>query len=144
MFPIQNGGMFGFPNQNMPMQGMNMGGNGWMGIYNLINPNQQQNMIQNNFIQNNNSLPKINIVFRTTKALRTNITIDYGKTVSELIQLYFKRVGKPELFNRPLDICFIFNANKMDFNDQTPVQNYFQGVYNPFITVNDTKDLIGA
>ena len=64
--------------------------------------------------------------------------------MSELIQLYFKRVGKPELFNRPLDICFIFNANKMDFNDQTPVQNYFQGVYNPFITVNDTKDLIGA
>ena len=42
MFPIQNGGMFGFPNQNMPMQGMNMGGNGWMGIYNLINSNQQQ------------------------------------------------------------------------------------------------------
>ena len=30
MFPFQNGGMFGFPNQNMPMQGMNMGGNGWM------------------------------------------------------------------------------------------------------------------
>ena len=144
MFPIQNGGMFGFPNQNMPMQGMNIGGNGWMEIYNLINPNQQQNMIQNNFIQNNNALPKINIVFRTTKAVRTNITIDYGKTVSELIQLYFKRVGKPELFNRPLDICFIFNANKMNFNDQTPVQNYFLGVYNPFITVNDTKDLIGA
>ena len=144
MFPFQNGGMFGFPNQNMPMQGMNMGGNGWMEIYNLINPNQQQNMIQNNFIQNNNALPKINIVFRTTKAVRTNITIDYGKTVSELIQLYFKRVGKPELFNRPLDICFIFNANKMNFNDQTPVQNYFLGVYNPFITVNDTKDLIGA
>ena len=144
MFPIQNGGMFGFPNQNMPMQGMNIEGNGWMEIYNLINPNQQQNMIQNNFIQNNNALPKINIVFRTTKAVRTNITIDYGKTVSELIQLYFKRVGKPELFNRPLDICFIFNANKMNFNDQTPVQNYFLGVYNPFITVNDTKDLIGA
>ena len=144
MFPFKNGGMFGFPNQNMPMQGMNMGGNGWMEIYNLINPNQQQNMIQNNFIQNNNALPKINIVFRTTKAVRTNITIDYGKTVSELIQLYFKRVGKPELFNRPLDICFIFNANKMNFNDQTPVQNYFLGVYNPFITVNDTKDLIGA
>ena len=144
MFPFQNGGMFGFPNQNMPMQGMNMGGNGWMEIYNLINPNQQQNMIQNNFIQNNNALPKINIVFRTTKAVRTNITIDYRKTVSELIQLYFKRVGKPELFNRPLDICFIFNANKMNFNDQTPVQNYFLGVYNPFITVNDTKDLIGA
>ena len=144
MFPFQNGGMFGFPNQNMPMQGMNIEGNGWMEIYNLINPNQQQNMIQNNFIQNNNALPKINIVFRTTKAVRTNITIDYGKTVSELIQLYFKRVGKPELFNRPLDICFIFNANKMNFNDQTPVQNYFLGVYNPFITVNDTKDLIGA
>ena len=43
-----------------------------------------------------------------------------------------------------MDICFIVNANKMEFNDQTPVQNFFGGNFNPFITVNDTKDLIGA
>ena len=135
--------MYGFPNPNFnPMPGMNIGGNmNWMNMYNTAIPNQNINPIPNQSMFNSG---KINVIFRTTKAVRTNITIDYGKTVSELIQLYFKRVGKPELFNRPLDICFIFNANKMNFNDQTPVQNYFQGVYNPFITVNDTKDLIGA
>ena len=139
-FPNGQGGvpgMFGFPNLNMPMVGMNIGGN-WMNIYNTAIPNQQPNMNPGGIVQ------KINVVFRTTKAIRTNITIDHGKTVSELIQIYFKRMGKPELFQKPLDICFIFNADKMDFNDQTPVERFFYGVYNPFITVNDTKDLIGA
>ena len=133
-----NPGMFGFPNPNMPMPGMNVGGNGWMGIYNLQSP------VQNFANPNNTGQQKINVVFRTTKSMRTNITIDYGKTVSELIQIYFKRVGKPELFSRPLDICFIFNANKINFNEQKPVEQFFFGVYNPFITVNDTHDLIGA
>ena len=130
--------MFGFPNPNFPMPGMNMGGNAnWMNMYNTGNPNQNQNPGMFN-------TGKINVVFRTTKAVRTNITIDGNKTVSELIQLYFKRIGKPELFERPMDICFIFNANKMMFNDQTTVQNFFGYSFNPFITVNDTKDLIGA
>ena len=128
-------GMFGFPNGNVPIPGMNMGGAAWMNMYNLQSPNQNQ------FFNNNG---KINVIFRTTKTVKTNITIEYGKTVSELIQLYFMRMGKPELFSRPMDICFIFNATKMEFNDQTPVQNFFGGNFNPFITVNDTKDLIGA
>ena len=131
--------MYGFPNPNInPMPGMNMGGNmNWMNIYNTENPNQNQNPGMFN-------TGKINVVFRTTKTVRTNITIDGNKTVSELIQLYFKRIGKPELFERPMDICFIFNANKMMFNDQTTVQNFFGYTFNPFVTVNDTKDLIGA
>ena len=131
--------MFGFPNPNFnPMPGMNMGGNmNWMNMYNTANPNQNQNPGMFN-------TGKINVIFRTTKAVRTNITIDGNKTVSELIQLYFKRIGKPELFQRPMDICFIFNANKMMFNDQTTVQNFFGYNFNPFITVNDVKDLIGA
>ena len=131
--------MFGFPNPNFnPMPGMNIGGNmNWMNMYNTAIPNQVQN-------QGMFNTSKINVIFRTTKGVRTNINIDSNKTVSELIQLYFKRIGKPELFQRPMDICFIFNADKMMFNDQTTVQNFFGSTFNPFVTVNDTKDLIGA
>ena len=128
--------MFGFPNPNFPIPGMNMGGNmNWMNMYNTGIPNQNQTMFDSG---------KINVIFRTTKAVRTNITIDSNKTMSQLIQIYFARIGKPELFERPKDICFIFNANKINFNDQTTVRNFFGYTVNPFITVNDTKDLIGA
>ena len=55
MFPFQNNpfpnnfpnnpnnmqGMFGFPNMNVPMQGMNKGGAAWMNMYNLQSPNQK-------------------------------------------------------------------------------------------------------
>ena len=135
--------MYGFPNPNFnPMPGMNIGGNmNWMNMYNTAIPNQNINPIPNQGMFNSG---KINVIFRTTKAVRTNITIDTDKTVSDLIQLYFKRIGKPELFQRPMDICFIYNANKMMFNDQTTIQNFFGFQINPFVTVNDTKDLIGA
>ena len=71
------------------------------------------------------------------------INIDLNKKVSELIEIYFLRVEKPELLNRPKDICFIFNANKIDFKEQKTVYNYFKSTQ-ARITVNDTKGLIGA
>ena len=69
--------------------------------------------------------------------------IDFGKTVSELIKTYFKRVNKPHLFDRPQDICFIFNANRINFNEQRKVEDYFGSIF-ANITVNDVNDLIGA
>ena len=127
----------GFPNPNYnPMMGMNIGGNNnWIGMYNVGNQNTNQSIFDTG---------TINVIFRTTKQVRTNITIDNKKTVSELIQLYFMRIGKPELFQRPMDICFIYNANKMMFNDQTTLKNFFGFTINPFVLVNDVKDLIGA
>ena len=69
--------------------------------------------------------------------------INFGKTVSELIKIYFKRVEKPYLFYRPQDICFIYNATTINFNEQKTVEQFFKGfVVN--IIVNDVKDLIGA
>ena len=75
--------------------------------------------------------------------MKLNIYINFGKTVSELIKIYFKRVEKPYLFYRPQDKCFIYHANRINFNEQKTVEQYFQG-FNVNIVVNDTKDLIGA
>ena len=70
--------MYGFPNPNFnPMPGMNIGGNmNWMNMYNTAIPNQNINPIPNQGMFNSG---KINVIFRTTKAVRTNITIDTDK-----------------------------------------------------------------
>ena len=128
------------PNLNTMIQGMNMGGvSGWRDLYNTKNQNANQLQGTVNFSGGR----KVNLLFRTTKGMKINMMIDFGKTVREMIEIYFKRVEKPDLINRPQDICFIFNAKRIDFNEQRKVEDYFGGIF-ANITVNDVKDLIGA
>ena len=128
------------PNMNTIIQGMNMGGvSGWRDLYNTKNQNVNQLQGTVNFSGGR----KVNLLFRTTKGMKINMMIDFGKTVREMIEIYFKRVEKPDLINRPQDICFIFNAKRIDFNEQRKVEDYFGGIF-ANITVNDVKDLIGA
>ena len=88
---------------------------------------------------------KINVVFKTTMGVSTNVLIDYGKTMSELFQVYLKRVDKMELYNTKNTIYFLFNANKVSFTDQTKVEDFFKITpTHPTIVVNDVKGLIGA
>ena len=62
---------------------------------------------------------------------------------SELIQTFFKRIGRPELFDRN-NYYFIHQAKIIDFNDKTKIINYFKGCQNPVIFANDVGNLIGA
>jgi len=120
---------------NLNMQGLNVGGNeNWLQGYNVvkINPN------------NNNGGNKINCIFNTTTGKTINILIDYGKTIHDLIKIYFARVNKPELINRDQDICFVYNAAKLNFNSNEKVENFFRFNANPTILVNDIHELIGA
>ena len=129
-YNILSNTMLGFQYQIYP--------NGWMSIY------KQNSFYQNNFMLNNMSKGKTNIIFKTTRGTALNIIIDYEKTVRELIQLYFKRLGKPELYDRPSDIYFLFNANRLNYSDQTSVKKFFSSASYPMIMVNDLRDLIGA
>ena len=136
--PFNNFINFGFgPNPNANIPGLIMDGassQGWKQLYNT------KNRKETGF----NQFPgKINAILRTTKGMKLNIYINFDKTVSELINIYFKRVEKPYLFNRPQDICFIYNASRINFNEQKTVEQYFQS-FNVNILVNDVKDLIGA
>ena len=124
---------------NMNFPGMNTGGNqNWMQGYNSINnPNNQA--------KNSNTMPnKINCIFNTTTGKTLTILIDHGKTVNELIKIYFMRINQPELMNREGDICFVYNASKIEFNNQQKVENFFRFNSNPSILVNDVHNLIGA
>ena len=136
---------YGFgQNQNMNIPGMNIGGAiNWQGIYNTMDPNQNQNIQQMQNVGNQASPGKINVIFTTTKGIQINTFIDYGKTISDLIKLYFMRINRQDLWNQPQDICFICNARKMNFNDQTPVEKFFGSTF-ARVTINDIKGLIGA
>ena len=72
-----------------------------------------------------------------------NMKIDYGKRVCDLIKLYFKLINREDLIDNPQDLVFIYNANRMNINDQTPVERYFSSGF-ARITINDTRGLIGA
>ena len=141
-------GMFMNPNpgMNFMMPGMNIGGN-WMSIYNNNNFPQMNN---NNVNINNSSFGgqpvdnKINVVFKTTMGIITNVLIDRGKTMSYLFQVYLKKVNKFELFNKPNTIFFLFNAKSFDFLDDRKVDEVFAFTPNPNIVVYDIRGLIGA
>ena len=145
---INMGGMGGMqtvlmnPNagMNMAMPGMNIGGN-WANIY--------KNFGQNNNVNLNNTVgpqtvDKINVIFKTTMGVITNVLIARGKTMSELIQVYLKRVDKYELYNTKNTILFLFNAKNLNMTDDTKVEKMFQFTPNPTIVVNDARGLIGA
>ena len=128
---------FGFQNQNMnQMMPQNLVAGNWFNMYTSNQPDFSKKNVDNN--------GKITVVFKTGRGVITTIYIDRGKTVSYLLQVYFKRVGKPELFNRPLEIGFIFNARVIKFNESKLVEDFFRGVDYATITVNDIGDLIGA
>ena len=49
-----------------------------------------------------------------------------------------------KLFKRPLEIGFFYNARLINFNESKKVEDYFLGINNIIITVQDHRDLIGA
>ena len=140
--PGMVGGMPGIPYQNMNMmnQGMNIGGN-WTSMYNIGQTNN--NNINNNF-QGTQMGNKKNVVFKTTMGIITNILIDYGKTMTELLKVYLTRVDKMELFNTKNTIAFLFNAKKIEWLDDTKVEIFFRFTPQPTVVVNDMRGLIGA
>ena len=129
---MNNFNCIGCPNMNQMMPEQVIAGN-WQQMYTSQQPN---------FNPGNNN--KLTVIFKTGKGMITTIFIDYGKTVNYLLNVYFKRMGKPELINRPKEIGFIFNAKLINFNEQRLVEDFFSGVSYITITVNDIGDLIGA
>ena len=73
---VQNPMMFANNNMNMMNPGMNIGGN-WMNIYSKMNNMNNMNNINN--INNNMPFPnpqgqrKINVIFKTTMGVSTNV-----------------------------------------------------------------------
>ena len=126
-------------NNNMELNKMFFN-TGWMSIYNT-------NFLGNEIIKQKNKeeneVRKINVLFRTGKGVNVNVIIDADKTMSDLISLFLKKVGKPELFGKEEDVYFIYNGAKFDHRNEKPLSRAFSSLQ-PTIFVNETKELIGA
>ena len=112
----------------------------------LPRPNQRK--INNNF----DSYPwykgpRINIIFEVSTGMKINIAAPVNETVEGLLKKFCEKVGvNNSLLKRDL-IC-IFNANKIDPNDKTPLQQFLKSrlgfnVQAKFI-IFDAKNIIGA
>ena len=123
---------------SMPMPMMHFSMNN-----NILNDDDWRKIYNTTVERNFNAFDKMNVVFKTSRGLRINIIIDPDKTISDLIRIFFMRVDREELFQRN-DIIFIYNAQKLEYNDNTRVRDYFRIYFHPVIMANDLRDLIGA
>ena len=160
MMPGMMGGMPGvMPGMGQMMPGMMpgmVGGNQMNMNMNINNAEEEEEWMKgfkmavqevNSSIDpdENKPGPRINIIFNTTQGTTHNIAVVHGTTVHQALEKYLKRVGKPELIGtQDSKICFLWNANKMKFGDNTPVEQFFKNAINPKIVVNDINNLIGA
>ena len=160
-----------YPNNNFQMPNMIMNNNinnNFMQNINMnnnINNFQGMNMMRGDNIQNNgdeewlkgykmgveeineefNDGPKINVLFKTTQGIYHNIVVNYGTTIDQLLTKYLKLVKRPDLIgNKSNKTVFLYNLCKLRFGDKTTVENYFKGVSNPIIIVNDVNNLPGG
>ena len=114
-------------------------------IINTDNQNFKFNYIMNiynkiNYINNINSNvnsegPKMNIIFTDKKGLKRNLVLNHGTSIDQALKQYLNVVGKPELINNP-KVLFLFNINKLEFGNNTPIEKYFNCM-NPRINVNE-------
>ena len=137
------GGMGPMGMMNMNMMQMNMNNDEeWMKGFKMgveeVNGTQQEDLGDG---------PKINVIFKTTQGVTHTLVYNYGTTVDEVLQKYLKRVNRADLINDEQNkgkICFLFNAAQLKFGDQTTIENFFKGISNPKVVVNDVNNLIGA
>ena len=155
------------PNMNMGMQNMNMMNMGMNPAMNMMGmgvsggmPNMQMEDDSwlegfkmgveevknpgNNDDDSNTPGPKMNVIFTTTVGTQRIIKINYGTSVSNALRKYLNSVNKPELFGQNDKVNFLYNAQKLAFDDNTPIETKFANMVNPKIVVNDTQGLIGA
>ena len=123
---------------NMNNQNMQMGMNQQMaGMQNMNNMSNMNNM-------NTQQVPgKMNIVFKATSGAIKNIQTDLGTTIGQLLVLYLRRMDRENLIGNDKDICFLYDATRLKYDDNRKVEQVFRFI-NPCVMVNDTKNLIGA
>ena len=121
---------------NMGVQMLNSNAN----IGNMIQPNEFKgnpmnlNMINiNQMFQNENNNKKyspeikiINFVFIKPEGEKINISIEYDKTVEELLKLYIERIGEDYKIVENEEIYFFYNGLKIKKHDKTKVRNFIR------------------
>ena len=91
---------------------------------------------QNNSLNNNVlDTPKLNINFDTSngeKTEKTTLSLKYGTSIKEMIEKYFSEKQLEINYNR---FTFIYQAEKINPNDTTPIENLFKNSLLPSVVV---------
>ena len=113
-------------------------------IPNMMNNNNFiPNMNNNNFYQNFYG-GNINIIFKTAQGNNYPLSIKYGTTIDQILEIFFRYIGRPDLYdNKDDEIGFLYNTCRLRYGDQTKVEEYFKYSSNPIIIVNDLNALKG-
>ena len=118
--------------------------------FSIIHVNEMSNNIQNNedsedeedgYIEN-----KTTIIFKTTQGVTTHVSINSEESIRNLLVKYLIKMGKEDLIfpDNSFGLCYLFNATKLEINDNTKIKEFFKGIQNPKVVVNDINNLIGA
>ena len=78
---------------------------------------------------------KIVCTFITTLGVKRTLTFNYGTTIDSILKKYLLEINKPELINTD-KVSFMFNAWKLNFGDNTPIETKFPNIFIPRIVVN--------
>ena len=88
--------------------------------------------------------PKMNIHFKTTHGIHHSIAVNYETTIGQLLNKYLILIRRPDLIvKKSNEIVFLYNAFKLRFEDETPVEEFFKNNMSPTIIVNDINYLVG-
>ena len=89
------------------------------------------------------NVKKVTILLVTTSQTRIEIKIDPEKTVKELIQFYFEKINRPELYGDP-NIRFLSNAKLLSHDSNDLIKTYLSKTNKEKITivVDDLEDKI--
>jgi len=167
---IQEQQMFNMQNNNLPFMGINNFNPNMMNLMPNMMMNNNINLIPNMMMMNNNinlmpnmmmnndfnlmpnmmindnfepqpkNIKKMNVIFKTSSGKVFHFIVDYGTTVKELLKKFFDRIGLPDLIGCK-DIIFYFNAKFIEYENQTPIEKFFDPNPNPVIIVNDAKNI---
>ena len=120
-----------FGTQFMP----NFGNNSWMMGYTAFTKDDaSQTQVQ----------PQMyNVVFKTSQGQKFNIPFSENRTVEDLIETFFKRVDREELFKKG-GIAFLYNAAQVEYHDKNKIKQIFRINSHPVVIAIDVKGLIGA
>ncbi len=116
---------------NAPFQMQNMG-------MNIFNNNNLDNKFEEKYNKEVNT-PKINILFKDCRGHSKSIAYNCGTTVNDVLEIFLKKIGKPELINNiEGKLSFISGGITLKFGDKTKIEDFTNnGVFRTEIIINE-------
>ena len=102
------------------------------------------NELENPFYyETNKPGPLYTVVFKDNLGKTTSLILNPNRTVAEMLYIYLKKIGKSEMFGKVENIEFIYNSEKLNFSDSTPLYKLLRNT-KTLIYVSWKKSLVGG